>query len=154
MTTEPDLTKSQLFLDDTWIEDQQMLTRLWHKGDIYPEPVLTPQMPWEGQTLVMYGTVMRLGDTWRMYYTSGLHAYLCIVESEDGFNWRRPTVGRVEFNGSKENNIVHAPVNCATICYDPQDEDAPFKMITLIKAGGIRGGVSKDGLSWTISTSR
>ena len=150
MTTKPDLTKSQLFLDDTWIGDQRMLTRLWHKGDIYPEPVLEPQMPWEGQTLVMYGTVMRLGDTWRMYYSSGLHAYFCIVESDDGFNWHRPTVGRVEFNGSKENNIVHTPVNCATVCYDPQDEDAPFKMITLMKGSGIRGGVSKDGLSWTM----
>ena len=109
---------------------------------------MNPRCRGEGQTLVMYGTVMRLGDTWRMYYTTAQNGVFCVVESEDGFNWQRPTIGQVEFNGSKENNIVHAPVNCATVCYDPDDEDAPFKMITV--AAGIRGGVSKDGLSWTM----
>ena len=40
MKRESDLTKSQLFLDDLWIEEQHKLTRLWHPADIYPEPVL------------------------------------------------------------------------------------------------------------------
>ena len=51
MSRPPDLTKSQLFLDDTWIEDQAMLTRVWHAAEIYPEPVLRPETPWEGTTL-------------------------------------------------------------------------------------------------------
>ena len=33
MNKNPDLTKSRLFLDDTWSEDQQMLTRRRHKVD-------------------------------------------------------------------------------------------------------------------------
>ena len=44
----PDLTKSQLFLDDLWIDDQHKLTRLWHPADIYPEPLMLDGKPWEG----------------------------------------------------------------------------------------------------------
>ena len=53
---EPDLTKSQLFLDDTWIEEQSMLTRIWHKPHLYPEPVMRAEKPWEGTNLAFYGT--------------------------------------------------------------------------------------------------
>ncbi len=151
MDRERDLTKSQLFLDDTWIEDQQRLTRLWHKADIFPEPVLRPEMPWEGIKLLMYGTVFRFGDTWRMYYATEKHgepSALCVAESSDGLRWERPIVGEIDYQGSKQNNIVMGRVNCASVCHDPEDTEAPFKMITLAP-GGIRGAVSKDGYRWS-----
>ena len=53
---EPDLTRSQLLLDDFWIEDQQRLTRQWHQADIFPEPVLRPKEPWEGTNVTLYGS--------------------------------------------------------------------------------------------------
>ena len=40
MNRTPELTRSQLFLDDLWIDEQHKVTRLWHPADIYPEPVL------------------------------------------------------------------------------------------------------------------
>ena len=86
-----DLTKSQLFLDDTWVEDQTMLTRLWHKPDIYLEPFLRPEMAWESNTLAMYGTVLRVGQMWRMYYTTAYpdhRAMMYVADSKDGFCWR------------------------------------------------------------------
>ena len=61
MKRDPDLARSQLFLDDNWVEDVQRLTRLWHKADIYPEPLVRPDQPWETRGLVLYGTVLRLG---------------------------------------------------------------------------------------------
>ena len=57
-----DVTKPQLFLDDTWIEDQSRITRLWHKPEILPEPIFRPEMPWEGTEVIMYGTGFWLGD--------------------------------------------------------------------------------------------
>lgn len=54
---EPDLTRSQLFLDDFWIEDHQRLTHQWHQADIFPEPVLRPEEPWEGTNVTLYGSV-------------------------------------------------------------------------------------------------
>ena len=32
----------------------------------------------------------------------------CYAVSEDGFNWEKPSLGQVDFEGSKENNIVGA----------------------------------------------
>ena len=150
---EPNLTKSQLFLDDKWIEDAQRLTRLWHKTDIHPEPLVRPDKPWEVPGLVFYGTVFKLGDTWRMYYCVERNL-LCLAESENGIQWRKPVLGLVEYNGSKENNIVFRGINCPSIMHDPEDTDAPFKMITLgsreLGTGGIRGLTSKDGFQWTL----
>ena len=43
MNRPPDLTKSQLFLDDHWIDEQHKLTRLWHAADIYPNLSFAPR---------------------------------------------------------------------------------------------------------------
>ena len=148
-----DLAKSQLFLDDLWIDEQHKLTRLWHPADIYPEPVLVAEKPWEG-TSVSVATVMKTGDHWKMYYTAR-HVMrgwpiFCMAESEDGMQWERPDLGLVEFNGSKQNNIlpVEKCKGLRPICHDPEDEQAPFKMIHL-GPGGIRGAISRDGCHWT-----
>ena len=149
MKRPPDLTKSQLFLDELWIDEQHKLTRLWHPADIYPEPVLRAEKPWEG-TNVGVNTVFKSGDHWKMYY-GACHAMrgrgvLCVAESEDGMQWERPSLGLVEFRGSKQNNIL--PCRGGSICHDPEDAEAPFKM-TYLGPGGYRGSVSKDGYHWT-----
>ena len=79
------------------------------------EPVLAP-----GQT---YGTVLppaTAGEPWRMYYLRGAHyadaehqtdryRYLeRLALSGDGVTWERPTLGLVEFDGTRANNIVMA----------------------------------------------
>ena len=61
MKRQADLTKSQLFLGDLWIDEQHKLTRLWHAADIYPKPVLVAEKPWEGTTIGVL-TVMKSGD--------------------------------------------------------------------------------------------
>ena len=101
---ERDLTKSQLFLDDTWVDDQSMLTRLWHKPYIFPEPVMRPEMPWEGTALALYGTVLKIGENWRMYYTArspDSRAAMCVADSTDGFHWTRPNLGVHEFGAAR-----------------------------------------------------
>ncbi len=152
---EPDLTRSQLLLDDFWIEDQQRLTRQWHQADIFPEPVLRPEEPWEGTNVTLYGSVMRLGERWRLYYTTYKpleDPIMCVAESDDGLHWERPIVGTIEYDGSTQNNIVACPANCPSVMHDPDDTTAPFKMIrvgALGQARGILGATSKDGLHWT-----
>ena len=160
MDRQPDLTKSQLFLDDTWIEDQQRLTRLWHKADTFPEPVLRPEMPWEETVVRLYGTVFKLEDRWRMYYVGGRYRggdtgmVLCVAESDDGIHWERPIIGEIEYQGSKENNIVLRPIQSPSVCYDPEDEEFPFKLFDHGRPGpgapgALMGAVSKEGYRWT-----
>lgn len=85
------------------------------------EKVLDFDAAWEGRkyygiSVCGYPVVQQHGDVFRLYYTSyhGLRLkpadpqqqFTCYCESRDGINWRRVTVGRVSFEGSKTNNIL------------------------------------------------
>src|SRR5687768_975855 len=66
---------------------------------------------------VLYGTVIKDGGKFRMWYLgmieSELKSYnapgwwrpMCYAESADGVHWTKPELGLVELNGSKRNNI-------------------------------------------------
>ena len=66
---------------------------------------------------VLYGTVIKLGDTFRMWYL-GMHEAevvkgqapgwwrpMCYAESKDGVHWTKPELGLVELNGNTKNNV-------------------------------------------------
>ena len=78
---------------------------------------------------------MKSGDRWKMYY-GARHAQhgrpvFCVAESDDGMQLERPSLGLVEFRGSKQNNILPSPALPRSICHDPEDEQAPFKITYL-----------------------
>ncbi len=96
------------------------------------EIVFRTDQPWEGNASG-YQSLVHDGDVYRLYYR-GLHyrhggaqnetldqhpAFLCVAESRDGLVWTRPRVGRIEFGGSRDNNIVLAPEDLASIGGDP-----------------------------------
>jgi len=57
------------------------------------EMVLQPEHPWEGRHVYLYGSVLKLGDKYRMYYQAfvkGFGFFVCLAESEDGISWRKP----------------------------------------------------------------
>ena len=72
--------------------------------------------PWEGNACSLF-TIFQDGGRYRMYYR-GWHfvtgttlefprrQVICYAESLDGIRWNRPNLGMVEFEGSKENNII------------------------------------------------
>jgi hypothetical protein len=154
-----DLRHSQLFLDDYWIDETLRLERVWQAADIVPDPVLRPEALWEGVQLVMFGSVFRLGDEWRMYYMTynkPAPNLLCMATSRDGMRWERPKLGVAEWGGNKANNIVWSPApgrdhDGPTICHDPADARAPWKMIYYGFGQRGRGeyvATSLDGLHW------
>jgi len=105
----------ELLLDEHLIDRMkgQIELRLHHPQA--QEIVLVHDKPWEGNTCG-YNTVFRDGDLCRMYYRGWGHndarnkqlhpAVVCYAESGDGINWKKPSLGLVEFNGSKDNNII------------------------------------------------
>ena len=155
-----DLRRSQLFLDDTWIEESSRLQRVWSTAEIVPEPVLRPEASWEGIQITLFGSVFRLGSQWRMYYLTYNRpepVLFCMATSNDGLQWERPNLGLVEYRGSKANNILWAPArgesnDGPTICHDPEDARTPFKMLYYGFGGKrVRGeyvAFSKDGIVW------
>ncbi|UCD49774.1 MAG: hypothetical protein JSW27_19860 [Phycisphaerales bacterium] len=79
------------------------------------EVVLVHDKPCEGNTCG-YHTIFQDGPLYRMYYRGWDHdmatgkqrhpAVVCYAQSGDGIHWERPTLGLVEFAGSKANNII------------------------------------------------
>lgn len=86
----------------------------------HPQPrevVMVFDRKWEGNATA-YSTVFEDGGRYRMYYRAwdlsvsdkGVGPLgpqkACYAESEDGIRWTRKNLGRYEFDGSRENNIV------------------------------------------------
>ena len=80
-----------------------------------PQPVLSPEMPWEGNLLITtYSNIAYSKSvfTGEMVYKMWLRASATIgklpvyYESSDGINWTRPDLESYKFNGSMENNII------------------------------------------------
>jgi hypothetical protein len=97
----------ELFVDDWLIESMSNTTLKLHQP-IRKEIVFRFDAPWEGAQSG-YVTIMKDDNRFRMYYRGGgdlSREYTCLAESEDGINWKRPSLGLFELNGSKDNNII------------------------------------------------
>ena len=114
----------QLFVDHYLIDSADGVELELHRPRSAGN-VLTTDAPWEGSTCD-YHTVIKDGDTYRMYYRGTSHDGYEIeslmkpdetkipvhvdltsyAESRDGITWTRPSLGIVEDEGSKDNSIV------------------------------------------------
>lgn len=131
-----------------------------------PEPreiVMTYDKPWEGNTSMVL-TLFRDGDNFRMYYRAENYiavggktthpTYLCYAESKDGIRWVRPDLGLVEFEGSRNNNIIgHTllyPFKDSNPHVAPEGRYKAFHVATLTKPHRRNLYVyqSADGLRW------
>lgn len=126
---------------------------------------LTLDKPWEGN-LSGYFTVLRDGEKVRMYYRGRpLTGYgdgaeqaqevTCVAESADGKTWTRPTIGRHQVAGTKDNNIILAGVAPITHNFAPFVDTRPgtpaaerYKAVGGSSESGLVGYVSADGLEW------
>jgi hypothetical protein len=115
-------TVRQLFVDEFLIAEKRN-TELKLNSPIAREVVLRADKPWEGQTLT-YPCVFKDGDKYRLYYRASgpplgsetkreegdkrqmLWSFTALAESSDGIHWTKPNLGIVDFQGSKQNNLI------------------------------------------------
>ncbi len=154
------------FVDTHLIERFDGDAKLQLHRPIDRDVVIVHDAPWEGNTSC-YHTVFQDGPLYRMYYR-GHHAskydknegpehqeFICYAESKDGIHWVKPKLGIVEFNGSKENNIVWAGPH-GTHNFAPfKDANPNAKPDEKYKATGTgKGGQfifkSPDGIHWQL----
>ncbi|MDF2721304.1 MAG: hypothetical protein K0Q59_979 [Paenibacillus sp.] len=155
----------QYLWNDDWIAEHRKITRTWLEAELFPQPVLVPEHPWEGRLLHLFGTVFpHPVDGLRMYYSNLIEASqdVLLATSKDGVVWEKPNLGLVDWNGSKNNNIVLAAQlkrDSPSLAHDADDPDFPFKMMTfeqersglgwgMNKQFGLHTYRSRDGLSW------
>ena len=119
----------------------------------------------DDESVIFYGTVIEIEDEFRMWYQakSSLEKKgrrLAYAVSEDGVHWEKPSLGLVEYNGGKDNNIIDLfdgqPVlTSCPILYDPDDPDPGrrFKMAIecSLYINKLAVAFSPDGLRWTES---
>jgi len=117
-----------LLLDDYFVEDRwNVKRRLKAPSKHAANPIVVPDRSWEntyvGVPSVIHDAEARL---FRMWYASGdreayEHQYVagdwdpsrhgypyytCYAESRDGLHWDKPVLGRIEYRGHKDTNIV------------------------------------------------
>ena len=146
----------QLFVDDVVIEYQSGLHRRFHQVQKHPSnPLIVPDKPWEGRSVLLYGGVVRDPTTkrFRMWYLAwGKHikqpSFICYAESSDGIHWQKPGLNIHEYKGTS-NNIVLPGWSQTSVLYDPVDPNPKRRYKALLRYNGTRGFTSPDGLHWT-----
>ena len=112
----------------------------------HPEPVLRrgPQGSPDEMRAEFYGSVIRIGDKYRMWYCGlgfddaarrtpeEMKSWVLYAESTNGLDWVKPNLGLVEFRGNRSNNIVaidliphtaFATERNVHVLYEPDDSD-------------------------------
>ena len=131
-----------LFLDDHDLAAQTGLSRVLHAASKHPaNPVLAPEKPWE-QEHTYVSSVLRDASTgrYRLWYCvlhegggSDPSARLpCYAESDDGVHWLRPSLGLVEYQGSKDNSILwqrHAEDLLACVVVHPSPPSDEYRYL-------------------------
>ena len=160
----------QLFVDDYLIESLTRAKQVMNqaaKAD--SNPVLRPERPWEGNAMPPnYIFFDEEEKVFKMWYSSTHYqarrngsredgpSFHCFATSVDGIVWDRPNLGLVEFEGSKDNNILPEESQMPYMFHDPHEEDPGkrFKGMIRIKPTKTRGMqwdlyYSPDGFNWT-----
>src|SRR4051812_36345092 len=101
--------RRELFVDDFIVERSENVD--YRLGVPLPAgTALQLNQPWEGRWGA-YVSVITDGRKFMMYYRGGFGAtknedLTCYAESADGIHWTRPSLGKFEVRGSKDNNVV------------------------------------------------
>lgn len=129
---------------------------------------LKAEKPWDTMCLGPYHTVIHEDGIYRLWYQvfsadyhDDLDSRLCYAESTDGFNWKKPTLNLIEYEGDKRTNIVFdrksnggfGGDHGAGVFLDPIAPPSERYKVLYNSVGEnrrrvVRGAVSKDGLLW------
>ena len=147
-------SRRELFVDD-WLIAEMRGAHLALQEPERREVVFTCDAPWEDFSALPV-RVMKVGDVIRLLYRAIIldpkheeeTSIAAIAESKDGLAFTRPRLGLHEFRGSRDNNLVNAPMPCAF-------EDKNPACLPAHRYKGFDGGWLKlyalgspDGLIW------
>ena len=95
-------SSKQLFLDDYLVASMTNVKRRVQPAEKYKgNPVIWKTEPWEDPFNVVYGSVIRDGDKYKVWYQSGYG--VSYAESDDGITWVKPRLDLVIIDGQKTN---------------------------------------------------
>lgn len=140
-----------LFLDPAAVERLEG-ARLVVNPPRTSQLVITPDRPWEGLMISLYTTVIEEKGVIRLWYIcrdSHNRPNLAYAESRDGVNWTKPNLGLVDYEGSRENNLVGVPSLDGAVFRDPHARPGEeYVYVGHVHGEGVFRYVSPDGLRW------
>jgi hypothetical protein len=149
----------QLFLDDFCVESVEGLTRSMH-CPVKKGAVIVPDRAWETtlqtRSAPAWDVAEKCYKLWLLTSTPdpGV-AGTTYVESRDGIEWTKPSLGQYEFRGARENNFVTVdpalqwPENAIeNVVYDADDPDPGRRYKGFLGCYGRQPIVSPDGIHW------
>ena len=140
-----------LFLDPAFIQEAKEAS-LHVNPARQREIVIRPDKPWEQLMISFYLTVRDEGGKIRMWYLcrdAANRPNVAYAESSDGVNWVKPNLGIVEYQGSKENNLVGLSIFGGVIFRDPKAQPGEeFVYVGSDDRDGVIRFTSPDGLHW------
>ena len=138
------MSTRRLFIDNEHIASKKNLIRRYHPAVKCSEnPVLVPDLPWERSIGHSSGTIRYDDGLFRLWYqvytmpdspVSGIGTFhIAYAESDNGYSWRKPHLGIVDFHGSRKNNLVMLNAGWGNFFEDPHETDSArkFKMLYL-----------------------
>lgn len=142
-----------LFLDPAFLEQSDNVA-LHVNPPQQREVVIRTDKPWEQLMISLFLTVLDDGGKLRMWYICRDKKNVpnvAYAESADGVNWIKPNLGIVEYEGSKDNNLVGLSSLEGTVFRDeraPADQRYCYLTHLWEKDGGMVRFHSPDGLHW------
>ena len=103
-----------------------------HQPDIHPEPILVNDQPGDLRGASIYGTVIREGGLFRMWYqakpqgvtfTRQDTAAVGYAESDNGIDWRKPALRLVDIV-EQPNNLCNLSLHCPSVVMVPGSDPA------------------------------
>lgn len=140
---------------------------------VLDEPILQGESDADASGVTIYGTVLRDGGGFRMWYQAWPRSWdgtdsigVGHAESSDGLRWRRSDCGLVECNGSSANNLTDLPFHSPSVVIDPDANPAGrYRAFGYTEPGRLRGRYphhvngagyytarSSDGLHWELDS--
>ena len=162
----------QLFVDDFVVGSTQGIRRVLNSLERYEgNPILEGDNPWERWIAYPNGRAVLYDNAtgqFKMWYMasqldqkaqSGIQYKVAYAVSKDGYEWSKPSLGLVNWEGSRDNNILPWGTNWmrrANVIKDLRDPDPKrrFKMTyvdVFDRKKAITKAYSKDGIDWELN---
>ena len=164
--------QKQLFIDDFVVSSTRGVSRVLHPIQRYSgNPVIVGAAPGERWSVSPNGRAVLFDEEteqFKMWYMTsqidpkahaGIQYKVSYAVSEDGYQWTKPNLGLVQWEGSRENNMLPwgtTWMRRANVIKDPRDPDASrrFKMTYVDIFDGksaVTKAYSADGIYWLLN---
>jgi len=172
-------SRHQLFVDSYLTDQMEGVRQTLHQPTKHSSnPLVIADRPWE-KAIRMNGvpSVVRdpTGGLFKMWYFayfvksgppwdsaySNERYYPAYAISKDGIRWEKPALGLMEFEGTKQNNLIpwasQLPNGSTNVLYDPHDPDPARRYKSAFDSylpnqtwheGGLYVSFAPDGLHW------